>query len=83
MNKIHYMEEFYKDLKHIKDNSLRKRIVNKTLEFEKKDKSVGKKLEGVPYWSVRVGKYRVIFENHINGIYFYRILPRKFNYREL
>jgi mRNA-degrading endonuclease RelE of RelBE toxin-antitoxin system len=62
MLRVHYREQFYEDLKEIKNRTIRERIVNKTLEFETRDKPLGKKLEGVPYWSVRVGKYRVIFE---------------------
>ena len=83
MLKIHYRKQFLKDLKKIKDKILRERIVKKTLEFEKQDKLLGKKLENVPYWSIRVGNYRLIFEKTGNEIDFYRILARKFKYREL
>ncbi len=83
MLKLYYREEFYKDLKNIKDTSLRNRIVKKTLEFENRDEPMGKKLESVPYWSVRVANYRIIFEKKGDEIDFYRILARKFNYREL
>jgi mRNA-degrading endonuclease YafQ of YafQ-DinJ toxin-antitoxin module len=34
MLKLHYSEQFYKDLEDIKDKTLRERIVKKTLEFE-------------------------------------------------
>jgi mRNA-degrading endonuclease RelE of RelBE toxin-antitoxin system len=83
MLKLYYREQFYKDLEDIKDKTLRERIVKKTLEFENRDEPLGKKLEGVPYWSVRVGNYRVIFEKKGQDIDFYRILARKFKYREL
>jgi|TARA_Y100000034_G_scaffold109960_1_gene141693 mRNA-degrading endonuclease YafQ of YafQ-DinJ toxin-antitoxin module len=49
MFKIHYREQFFKDLKKIKDKILRERIVKKTLEFEKQDKPLGKKLEHIHY----------------------------------
>ena len=52
MLKVNYREQFFKDLKNIKDKVLRERIVKKTLEFEKRDKPLGKKLENMPYWSV-------------------------------
>ena len=47
MLKLHYREQFYKDLEDIKDKTLRERIVNKTLEFENRDEPLGKKLEEV------------------------------------
>ena len=83
MLKIFYREEFYKDFKKIKDKHFRERTLHKTLEFENKDKPLGKKLKNVPYWSVRLGKYRIIFEKKVDEIDFYRILKRKFKYREL
>ena len=83
MLRIYYREQFFKDLKEIKNKDIRERIVKKTLEFEKRDNPLGKKLEGVVYWSVRVEKYRIIFEKKGNDIDFYRVLKRKFKYREL
>jgi len=83
MLKISYREQFFKDLKSIKDKPIRDRIVQKTLEFEKKDGPLGKKLSNVPYWSVRVGKHRIIFEKEGNKVDFLKIIARKFKYREL
>lgn len=65
MSKIHYREQFYKDLKEIRDKNIRERVVNKTLEFETREQPLGKKLEGVPFWSVRVGKYRIILKRRV------------------
>ena len=83
MLKVHYRELFFKDLKNIKDKSLQRKIVKKTLEFEQRSEPFGKKLKNVPYWSLRVEGYRIIFEKKDNDIDFYRILARKFKYREL
>jgi len=57
--------------------------VQKTLEFEKHDEPLDKKLSNSPYWSARVGKYRIIFGKEGDNIDFLKVIARKFNYREL
>ena len=77
-----YKPSFYKDLEEIKDKKVREQIFDKTLELEKRT-PIGKKLKGCPYWSIHVGKYRIIYEMKGKNIDFLRILLRRFKYREL
>lgn len=80
---LSYKPSFYKDLeKVVKDRTVRQQIINKTLELEERA-PIGKKLVGNPYWSIHVSKYRIIYEMKGNSIDFLRILPRRFDYREL
>ena len=44
--------------------------MQKTLEFEKHDEPLDKKLSNSPYWSARVGKYRIIFGKEGDNIDF-------------
>ena len=83
MYTLTYKPSFYIDLeKNVKDKPLQKQIIDKTLELEKRA-PIGKKLKGNPFWSIHVGKFRVIYEIKGNDIDFLRILPRKHDYREL
>ena len=80
---LHYKPLFYKDLdKVVKDKLVRKQIIDKTLELENRA-PIGKKLQGNPFQSIHVGKFRVIYEIKENEIEFLRILPRKYGYREI
>ena len=80
---LSYKPSFYNDLeKKVKDRLIRKQIVNKTLELEKRA-PIGKKLKNNPYWSIHIGDFRVIYEINGKNIDFLRILERKHDYREL
>jgi mRNA-degrading endonuclease RelE of RelBE toxin-antitoxin system len=82
MFNLFYREAFYKDLKKIKDKTIVNQIIKKTFQLEKRA-PIGKKLVGYPYWSIHVNKYRIIYEIKGKNIEFYRLLLRKFKYREL
>ena len=83
MNSLYYKPAFYKDLeKKIKDKTIRKQIINKTLVLEHYA-PIGKKLVDHPYWSVHVNKYRIIYSIDKDKITFLRIFLRKHNYKEL
>ncbi|GAI26216.1 unnamed protein product, partial [marine sediment metagenome] len=76
MNTLSYKPTFYKDLeKNVKDRLIRKQIIDKTFELEKRA-PIGKRLKGYPFWSIHVGKFRVIYEIKGNDIDFLRVLPR-------
>ncbi len=80
---LEYKPLFYNDIeKGVKDRVIRKQIINKTLELEDRA-PLGKKLVNCPYWSIPVGKFRVIYEIEGNKITFLRVLPRKKEYREI
>jgi mRNA-degrading endonuclease RelE of RelBE toxin-antitoxin system len=46
---------------------------------------MGKKLVGNPYWSIHIGKFRVIyiFHKHSSEIEIVDLLSRKHDYREI
>ena len=80
---LNYKPSFYKDLeKVVKDKLIRKQVIDKTLELEKRA-PIGKKLKDNPFWSIHVGRFRIIYEISGNKIDFLRILPRKYGYREI
>ncbi len=61
-----------------------KQIQNKILEL-KQNSILGKKLGHYPYWSIHIGKYRIIYQIHSkdNKIELIEILQRKHDYKEL
>ncbi len=77
-------EQFDKSFSAIKDNQVKRRIWKKVLELKTRA-PIGKKLVGNPYWSIHIGKFRVIYimHKHAREIELVDILPRKYNYREL
>ena len=70
----------YKKLEKPVQNQLKKKILQL-----KQSCYLGKRLSGYPYWSLRVGNYRVIYEIYQdqNRIEIFEILERKHDYREL
>ena len=80
---LFFKPSFYKDLeKTVKDKIIRKQIINKTLKLEKRA-PIGKKLKSNPFWSIHVGKFRIIYEIKGNKVYLLRILPREHDYKEI
>ena len=77
-----FSEEFEKSFSKLKDKNIRKQIWKKILELEKRA-PLGKKLKGNPFWSVHIGKYRVIYKLEGNQIWVADILQRKHDYREV
>ena len=78
-----YKPSFYKDLeKVVRSREIRQQIINKTLQLEFRA-PIGKKLDGHPYWSIRVGGFRVIYQLQGQNVDFLRIFPRDQDYREL
>jgi mRNA-degrading endonuclease RelE of RelBE toxin-antitoxin system len=64
------------------DKMLQKQMWNKIQELRTRA-PMGKKLKGNPYWSIHIGKYRVIYVLEANQITIADILPRKHEYREI
>lgn len=84
MYDIEYKDSFFKSLKllgrKIDDHLLRSKI--EQLRF--RPHGIGKRLVGVPYWSLRVGKrIRLIYRVEGNVVTIVDLLERKHDYREL
>jgi len=77
-------EQFDKSFSKIKDFKTKKQIWTKILEL-KTMAPIGKKLVGNPYWSIHIGKFRVIyvFHKHSSEIEIVDLLSRKHDYREI
>ncbi len=83
MFKLIFKEQFDKSFSKIRDNSDRSQIWKKIQQL--KEYPAGKKLVGNPYWSIHVGRYRVIYvlHSHVSEIEIVDILRRKHGYREI
>jgi mRNA-degrading endonuclease RelE of RelBE toxin-antitoxin system len=77
-------EQFDQSFSKIKDVKIKRQIWNKILELKTRA-PIGKKLVGNPYWSIHIGKFRVIyvFHKHSQEIEIVDILSRKHEYREI
>ena len=75
-------ELFDKTFSKLKDNPAKKQIWKKILELENRA-PIGKKLRGNPYWSIHIGRYRIIYELKGNQVIIADILLRKQGYREI
>jgi mRNA-degrading endonuclease RelE of RelBE toxin-antitoxin system len=77
-------EQFDKSFSKIKDVKTKRQIWNKILELKTRA-PIGKKLVGNPYWSIHIGKFRVIyvFHKHSQEIEIVDILSRKYEYMEI
>jgi len=77
-------EQFDKSFSKIKGLKTKKQIWTKILEL-KTMAPIGKKLVGNPYWSIHIGKFRVIYilHKHSSEIEIVDILSRKHDYREI
>lgn len=82
MNKIEIKEDFFKSLKVVKNKLVLKAIYTK-IEQLKHRIPIGKKLINSPYWSIHIGKYRVIYRFGGGVVTIVRLLPRKHDYKEL
>jgi len=77
-------EQFDQSFSKIKDVKTRRQVWNKILELKTRA-PIGKKLVGNPYWSIHIGRFRVIyvFHKHSQEIEIVDILSRKHGYREI
>ncbi len=77
-------DQFDKSFSKIKDIKVKRHIWKKVSELKTRA-PIGKKLVGNPYWSIRVGRFRIIYilHKHAQEIELIDILPRKFHYREI
>ena len=82
MNSILFSETFDKSFSKIKNKETKKQIWKKILELESRA-PLGKKLKGNPYWSIHIGRFRVIYELQGQTIKIADILERKHDYKEL
>lgn len=60
MYKLLFDKQFKRDLAKL-DKSIRERILKKVFELEKIPE-LGKHLIGIDIWSLRIGKYRVLYK---------------------
>jgi|GEM_PF-1488099 len=82
--KLIFKEQFDKSLSGIKDKIIKQQIWRK-VQYLKERAPIGKKLVGNPYWSIHVGKFRIIYvlHSHFREIELVDVLERKHEYREL
>ena len=83
MFKLVFREAFSKSFKRL-EKSIQTQVKNKILKL-KQNRFIGKKLSGYPYWSIHIGKFRVIYQVHQREmkIELIEILQRKHDYKEL
>lgn len=79
-----FKERFDSTFSKIKDSIAREQIWKKIQQLKERA-PIGKKLTGHPFWSIHVGRFRVIYllHAHSNEIELIDILERKHDYREL
>ena len=82
MNTLEFKEEFFKSLNIIKNKNILA-SVHRKIEQLKDHVPIGKKLIHSPYWSIRVEKFRIIYRFKGSMVTIIRLLPRKYDYREL
>lgn len=82
MNSILFSETFGKSFSKINSKESKQQIWKKILELESRA-PLGKKLKGNPYWSIHIGRFRVIYELQGQTIKIADILERKHDYKEL
>lgn len=84
MFKLIFKEQFEKSFSKISDLIVKKQIWKKVQQL--KDRApIGKKLVGHPYWSIHIGRFRVLYvlHNRSQEIELVDVLERKKDYREL
>ena len=82
MFQIELTEQFDKNFSKIKDAGIRQQIYKKVCQL--KDMApLGKKLKGNPFWSVHIGRFRVIYVMRSTNITVIDVLERKKEYKEL
>ncbi len=82
MNTLLFSEAFEKSFSKIKEKRDREQIWKKILELEQRA-PLGKKLKGNPYWSIHIGRFRVIYVLEGTAVKLADILERKHDYREV
>jgi mRNA-degrading endonuclease RelE of RelBE toxin-antitoxin system len=82
--KLNYEDLFKKQYKKIKDNNLRIRVTNKIQKL-KQNSNLGKPLRysHKNHWSLRVGKYRIIYRIENDNIFIICFDHRKLIYEEI
>ena len=86
--KVEFSSSFTRDLRRIRDRSIRERVDKVIEQIEKVDNftktSTIKKLRGHENrYRVRVGNYRLIFQFNEDTVTFLRCLPRQDIYRQV
>ncbi len=82
MNTLLFTESFDSSFSRLKDRRMQRQIWKKVLQLETLA-PLGKKLKGNPYWSIHVGRYRLIYQMDGQVIIVADLLLRKHGYREL
>ena len=84
MYEIEYKESFFKSLKKLDEKIDDKLIMDKIEHLRFRPLGIGKRLVGVPYWSLRLGKrIRLIYRIDGNKVVIVDILERKHDYKDL
>jgi len=78
---IIFSEQFDKSFSKIKSNAGQNQIWKKIQELEQRA-PLGKKLKGNPFWSIHIGRFRVVYTLEGSTITIADILQRKHNYRD-
>lgn len=81
MNTLLFTERFDSSFSRLKDKKMQRQIWKKILKLETLA-PLGKKLKGNPYWSIHVGRCRIIYQMDGQVITVADLLLRKHGYRE-
>ena len=77
-----FSEQFDKSFSKINNKQIQKQIWSKITELESRA-PIGKKLKGNPFWSIRAGKYRIIYLLEGSEVIIADILLRKQDYKDI
>lgn len=81
---LFFKEQFEKSLSEIKDEQAKRQVWNKVQQLKERA-PIGKKLASCPYWSIHVGRFRIIYILHLHSaeVELVDIFERKHDYRDL
>jgi mRNA-degrading endonuclease RelE of RelBE toxin-antitoxin system len=84
MYKLIFRKSFDESFSSFKDKIVQKQIFKKIQQLKIRV-PIGKKVKGYPYWSLRVGDFRIIYKINKSSsvVELLDILSRKRDYREL
>ncbi|MDO8428186.1 MAG: type II toxin-antitoxin system RelE/ParE family toxin [Candidatus Diapherotrites archaeon] len=83
MYQVVFEEDFKKEFKKL-DSPIQQQIKKKLFELQE-NPGLGKHLIGLPYWSLRVGKYRIIYKinEETKQVFLLKVNDRGHIYKEL
>lgn len=84
MYEIEYKDSFFKSLEKLREKVSNKLVKDKIEQLRFRPFAIGKRLVGVPYWSLHLNKrIRMIYRVEGNRIIIIDVLERKHDYRDL